>query len=215
MHTSFFPTVFFAFFAIGLGIGNAFMPLLQIAMADVPAQDAGLGSGITNVSQQVAGALGLAVLGTIATNHSKALLAQHHTVADSLIGGYHLAFAIGAVAVVAAIVTAVTLLRTPVSEEAEETGRVGGARRRGARNAVREAGGLMTAATFPPRRPGDGRAPFPPRPAVGSRPRRRPSAEAAENRLVDMVRMEAAAIEAGRRLRRTGRVSLPVRTRRR
>jgi MFS family permease len=120
VHTSFFPTVFFAFFAIGLGIGNAFMPLLQIAMADVPPQDAGLGSGITNVSQQVAGALGLAVLGTIATNHSKDLLAQHHTVADSLIGGYHLAFAIGVVAVIAAITTAVTLLRTPRSEEAEE-----------------------------------------------------------------------------------------------
>jgi MFS family permease len=120
VHTNFFPTVFFAFFAIGLGIGNAFMPLLQIAMAEVPAQDAGLGSGITNVSQQVAGALGLAVLGTIATNHSKNLLAQHHTVADSLIGGYHLAFAIGVVAVIAAITTAVTLLRTPASEEAEE-----------------------------------------------------------------------------------------------
>ncbi len=120
VHTSFFPTVFFAFFAIGLGIGNAFMPLLQIAMADVPAQDAGLGSGITNVSQQVAGALGLAVLGTIATNHSKDLLAQHHTAADSLIGGYHLAFAIGVVAVIAAITTAVTLLRTPRSEEADE-----------------------------------------------------------------------------------------------
>ena len=119
--TAFFPTVFFAFFLIGLGIGNAFMPLLSIAMADVPAQDAGLGSGITNVSQQVAGALGLAVLGTIATNHSKALLAQHQSAADALIGGYHLAFAIGAVAVVAAIVTAMGLLRTPASEDAEET----------------------------------------------------------------------------------------------
>ena len=118
--TSYFPTVFLAFFAIGLGIGNAFMPLLQIAMADVPAQDAGLGSGIVNVSQQVAGALGLAVLGTLATNHSKALLAQHHTVVDSLIGGYHLAFAIGAVAVIAAIATAVTVLRTPASQAAEE-----------------------------------------------------------------------------------------------
>jgi EmrB/QacA subfamily drug resistance transporter len=118
--TAFFPTVFFAFFLIGLGIGNAFMPLLSIAMADVPAQDAGLGSGITNVSQQVAGALGLAVLGTIATNHTKTLLSQHQSVADSLIGGYHLAFGIGAVAVLAAIATALAVLRTPVSEEAEE-----------------------------------------------------------------------------------------------
>jgi hypothetical protein len=58
--TAFFPTIFLACFAIGLGIGNAFMPLLTIAMADVPAADAGIGSGITNVSQQISGALGLA-----------------------------------------------------------------------------------------------------------------------------------------------------------
>ena len=54
------------------------MPLLTIAMADVPAADAGLGSGITNVSQQISGALGLAVLSTIATNHTKGLLADGH-----------------------------------------------------------------------------------------------------------------------------------------
>jgi hypothetical protein len=111
VHTSFFPTVFFAYFAIGLGIGSAFMPLLTIAMADVPAADAGLGSGITNVSQQVAGALGLAVLGTIATNHSKTLQAGGHTVASSLVGGYHLAFAIAAASVAVGIVTAHAVLR--------------------------------------------------------------------------------------------------------
>ena len=80
-HTAFFPTIFFACFAIGLGIGNAFMPLLTIAMADVPAADAGLGSGITNVSQQISGALGLAVLSTLAANHTKGLAAgvrRHH-----------------------------------------------------------------------------------------------------------------------------------------
>ena len=63
---------------IGLGIGNAFMPLLTLAMADVPAADAGLGSGITNVSQQISGALGLAVLSTIAANHTKGLLSDGH-----------------------------------------------------------------------------------------------------------------------------------------
>ena len=112
VHTSYFPTVFFAYFAIGLGIGSAFMPLLSIAMADVPAADAGLGSGITNVSQQVAGALGLAVLGTVATNHTKALVAEHHALADSLVSGYHFAFVIGAACVSAGILTAVAVLRT-------------------------------------------------------------------------------------------------------
>jgi EmrB/QacA subfamily drug resistance transporter len=112
VQTSFFPTIFVAYFAIGLGIGGAFMPLLTIAMAEVPATDAGLGSGITNVSQQVAGALGLAVLGTIATNHTKTLEAQGHTLASSLVSGYHLAFAIGAGSIVVGILTAPAVLRT-------------------------------------------------------------------------------------------------------
>src|SRR5947208_612672 len=67
--TAFFPTIFFACFAIGLGIGSAFMPLLTIAMAGVPAADAGVASGITNVSQQIGGALGLAILSTLAADH--------------------------------------------------------------------------------------------------------------------------------------------------
>jgi MFS family permease len=112
VHTSYFPTSFVAFFLIGLGIGSAFMPLLTIAMADVPVQDAGLGSGIVNVSQQIAGALGLAVLGTVATNHTKALLTSHHAVAPSLVAGYHFAFVIGAASVSAGILTALALLRT-------------------------------------------------------------------------------------------------------
>jgi EmrB/QacA subfamily drug resistance transporter len=110
-HTSFFPTIFLAYFFIGLGIGSAFMPLLQAAMADVPAADAGLGSGITNVSQQVGGALGLAVLGTLATNHTHALEAAHHGALGSLVAGYHLAYAIGAGAVVVGIVGALLFLR--------------------------------------------------------------------------------------------------------
>jgi hypothetical protein len=111
-HTAFFPTIGVSFFLIGLGIGTAFMPLLQIAMASVPAADAGLGSGIVNVSQQISGAIGLAVLSTIATNHSKALAAGGSSVTDALIGGYHLAFTIGAIAVAVGIVTALVVFRT-------------------------------------------------------------------------------------------------------
>jgi EmrB/QacA subfamily drug resistance transporter len=110
-HTTFVPTIFFACFAIGLGIGSAFMPLLTIAMADVPAADAGLGSGITNVSQQISGALGLAVLSTVAANHTKGLLAAHHGITTSLIGGYHLAFFVGGATIATGILLAFALLR--------------------------------------------------------------------------------------------------------
>jgi EmrB/QacA subfamily drug resistance transporter len=108
--TAFFPTIFLACFAIGLGIGTAFMPLLNLAMADVPAEDAGLGSGFTNASQQIGGALGLAVLSTIAANHTKAL-ADDHGLTSALIGGYQVAFLAGAVAIATGIVLAFVLLR--------------------------------------------------------------------------------------------------------
>jgi EmrB/QacA subfamily drug resistance transporter len=115
--TAFFPTIFFACFALGLGIGTAFMPLLTLAMEDVPAEDAGLGSGITSLSQQIGGALGLAVLSTIAANHTKALSDDHGAV-SALIGGYQLAFIIGALVIAATIVLAFWLLapRQPQEE---------------------------------------------------------------------------------------------------
>ena len=113
--TAFFPTIFLACFAIGLGIGTAFMPLLTLAMADVPAADAGLGSGITNVSQQLSGALGLAVLSTIAANHTKALVAADHGLTSSLISGYQLAFLAGAGTIAIGIVLAFVLLRSPTA----------------------------------------------------------------------------------------------------
>ncbi len=109
--TAYFPTFFLACLTIGLGMGSAFMPLLQVAMADVPAADAGLGSGITNVSRQLGGALGLALLGTIATTHTRTLLHQHDTLTTSLLGGYHLAFVAGAVSIAAGILVALVLMR--------------------------------------------------------------------------------------------------------
>jgi MFS family permease len=118
--TSFFPTVLAAYMLLGLGIGSSFMPLLAIAMADVPAADAGLASGIVNVSQQVAGALGLAVLGTVATSRTHALQAAHHPLTGSLIAGYHLAFALGAASVAVAVVGAFVLLRPRRAERVAE-----------------------------------------------------------------------------------------------
>jgi EmrB/QacA subfamily drug resistance transporter len=109
--SAFFPTIFLAYFAIGLGTGISFTPLLTIGMADVPVSDAGLGSGIISLSQQVAGALGLAVLGTFATNRSKTLEGQGHTLATSLVGGYHVAFTLGAASIAVGLLTTLFVLR--------------------------------------------------------------------------------------------------------
>jgi EmrB/QacA subfamily drug resistance transporter len=117
-HTAYFPTIFVANFALGLGLGTAFMPLLTLAMEDVPDADAGLGSGITNVSQQLGGALGLAALSTVATDHTKSLLASHHGLVSSLIGGYHLGFFVAAGTTLGAILLALALL-TPRRDQPE------------------------------------------------------------------------------------------------
>jgi EmrB/QacA subfamily drug resistance transporter len=112
---NFFPTIFLAFLLLGIGAGSSFMPLLTIAMADVPPADAGLGSGIVNVSMQVSAALGLAVLGTVATNHTKVLTAHGQPLVSALTGGYHLAFTVAAVVVATGVVVAYFVLRPIVS----------------------------------------------------------------------------------------------------
>jgi EmrB/QacA subfamily drug resistance transporter len=113
VHASYFPGLFFAFLLLGLGAGASFLPLLTIGMADAPARDAGLASGIVNVSVQLFGAIGLAALGTIATDHAKALTASGHPLSSALTGGYHLSYLVAAVCVAVGILAAVLVLRPP------------------------------------------------------------------------------------------------------
>jgi EmrB/QacA subfamily drug resistance transporter len=120
MHANYFPGLFFAFLLIGLGAGASFMPLLTVGMADVPQRDAGLASGIINVSVQLFGAIGLATLGTIATDHTKTLTAKGYSLDSALIGGYHLAYLVGAIAVAIGVVAALLLLRPPASTVPQE-----------------------------------------------------------------------------------------------
>jgi EmrB/QacA subfamily drug resistance transporter len=116
----YFPQVFFALLLLGLGAGASFMPLLQIGMSEIPSADAGLGSGIVNVSQQMAAAVGLAVLSTIATNHTKSLVAHGHALTGALADGYRLALLIGTACVLIGLALAPVLLRTKESPEEEE-----------------------------------------------------------------------------------------------
>jgi EmrB/QacA subfamily drug resistance transporter len=124
VHASYFPALFVAFLLLGLGAGASFLPLLTIGMSDAPARDAGLASGIVNVSVQLFGAIGLATLGTIATDHAKALTASGHSLANALTGGYHLAYIVAAACVAVGILASFLLLRPPTSsvlQESDET----------------------------------------------------------------------------------------------
>jgi hypothetical protein len=84
---------------------------MALAMSSATPQDAGLASGLVNTTAQIGGALGLAVLATVSSSRSNALIAQHHPVAAALTDGYHLAFWIACGLVVAAAGVAATLLR--------------------------------------------------------------------------------------------------------
>ena len=119
----YFPKIFFAFLLLGVGAGASFMPLLQIGMSEIPNADAGLGSGIVNVSQQMAAAVGLAVLSTVATNRTKSLVAEGHHVLSALTQGYQLALLIAAACVLLGLALAPVLLRTRESP-AEEKARI-------------------------------------------------------------------------------------------
>jgi hypothetical protein len=86
---------------------------MTIMMAEVPMADAGVASGVANVSMQVGAAFGLAALGTISTDHSRSLAAQGESVVSALTGGYQLGFAIAAACVATALLIVIVALRSP------------------------------------------------------------------------------------------------------
>ncbi|MGS0896301.1 DHA2 family efflux MFS transporter permease subunit [Burkholderia stagnalis] len=81
---------------LGIGAGVAFNPMLLAAMSDVDPADSGLASGIVNTAFMMGGALGLAVLASLAAARTDALTAARAAPLDALNGGYHVAFAVGA-----------------------------------------------------------------------------------------------------------------------
>jgi EmrB/QacA subfamily drug resistance transporter len=96
---------------LGFGAGMAFNPVLLAAMSDVDPAEAGVASGLVNTSFMMGGALGLAVLASIAASRTNALADAGHGELAALTGGYHIAFLIGALFAAAAAVIGATLLR--------------------------------------------------------------------------------------------------------
>jgi EmrB/QacA subfamily drug resistance transporter len=95
---------------LGIGVGMAMNPVLMAAMSDVEPSEAGLASGVVNTAFMMGGALGLAVLASLAAWRTGNLGGAGDV--SALNGGYHLAFLVGAAFAVVATVIALALLRT-------------------------------------------------------------------------------------------------------
>jgi MFS family permease len=109
---------------LGLGAGMAFNPVLLAAMGDVAPSESGLASGVVNTSFMMGGALGLAVLASLAAARTDGLLASGENALVALNGGYHLAFAIGALFAAAAALLSAALLRAAHRSPAREAASV-------------------------------------------------------------------------------------------
>ena len=96
---------------LGVGAGLCFPSLMTLAMSGATERDAGLASGLVNTTAQVGGALGLAILATLATVRTDGLVADGERIASALTGGYRFAFGLGAAFLSVAIVLALTVLR--------------------------------------------------------------------------------------------------------
>ena len=96
---------------LGLGAGMAFNPVLLAAMSDVKQEEAGLASGVVNTAFMMGGALGLAVLASLAASRTDTLLASGEGELAALAGGYHVAFLVGAIFAASAAAIGAALLR--------------------------------------------------------------------------------------------------------
>ena len=123
VHASYLTDLLPAMVLLGTGAGLAFPSLMTLAMAEATEEDSGLLSGLVNTTQQVGGALGLAVLATLSTTRSNTLQSHGHSLATSLTAGYHLAFTVGAVLVLISIPLALAMLRPQAPAPDQQTER--------------------------------------------------------------------------------------------
>jgi EmrB/QacA subfamily drug resistance transporter len=98
---------------LGFGAGMAFNPMLLAAMNDVEPTESGLASGLVNTAFMMGGALGLAILASLAASRTNSLRDSGDDALSALTGGYHAAFLVGALFAIAAAAIGTTFLRAP------------------------------------------------------------------------------------------------------
>ena len=99
------------FLIVGIGMPFAFVSISIAALAGIEAKDAGLASGLINTSQQIGGALGIAILSSVAVSHTESAAGSGDAVPDALTTGFHAAFWVGAVIAAIGVVASVVLVR--------------------------------------------------------------------------------------------------------
>jgi EmrB/QacA subfamily drug resistance transporter len=122
---SFVTDVLPSMILLGFGAGIAFNPVLLAAMSDVAPEESGLASGLVNTSFMMGGALGLAILASLAASRTDTLTASGDSSLVALNGGYHAAFVAGALFAVAAATVGVALLRAGKQALAHADGELG------------------------------------------------------------------------------------------
>ena len=95
---------------LGAGAGTCFPALMTLAMSGATREDSGLASGFVNTTIQVGGAIGLAVLATVATERMDSLIAAGEAVSSATVAGYHVAYWIGAALMVVAVGVAIGVI---------------------------------------------------------------------------------------------------------
>jgi EmrB/QacA subfamily drug resistance transporter len=117
---SYLPDILPVMLLLGTGAGTCFPALMTLAMSGATREDSGLASGLVNTTVQVGGAIGLAVLATVASGHTDALVADGEALAAATVAGYHVAYWIGTALMVVAIVVAFTVIRRDELGAAED-----------------------------------------------------------------------------------------------
>jgi hypothetical protein len=99
------------FVAVGIGIPFTYIPLTIAALTGIPEEEAGLASGLFNTSQQVGGAIGTALISTVAFTHADTLFAEGDQPAEALTGGFRWGFWVTAGLWIASLLATLLLVR--------------------------------------------------------------------------------------------------------
>jgi EmrB/QacA subfamily drug resistance transporter len=122
VHGRYLGNLFGPLLVAGAGTAFAFIPISIAGLAGVEEHRAGLASGLLNTSQQVGGAIGIAIASSIAAGHTKTLLHAGHTMPSALTGGYqHALWALGAIALIAVPAIVALVRRNEVSDAVAKT----------------------------------------------------------------------------------------------